>query len=93
MRTEPVEIYSDATNAAIMRHPGRKYPGVLVQGDTLNSLYVLADAVCRRASHVDPDMRDELEDLRQRLGHLLAHYKATLTAHGIPLPFNAQADK
>jgi Family of unknown function (DUF6959) len=31
MHVEPVEIYSDQTNAAIMRHPGRRFPGVLIQ--------------------------------------------------------------
>ncbi|WP_425506589.1 DUF6959 family protein [Sphingomonas kyeonggiensis] len=38
MRTELIEIYSDATNAAVMRHPGRQFPGMLIQGDTLYSL-------------------------------------------------------
>jgi len=36
MRTEVVEIYSDQANAAVIRHPSRKFPGVLVQGDTLH---------------------------------------------------------
>ena len=29
MRIEPIEIYADTTNAAVFRHPGRKFPGVL----------------------------------------------------------------
>lgn len=40
MHVEPVEIYSDLSNGAIMRHPGRRFPGVLIQGD---SLYLLCD--------------------------------------------------
>jgi len=35
MRTELIEIYSDKSNAAVLRHPGRKFSGLLVQGDTL----------------------------------------------------------
>jgi hypothetical protein len=31
MRSEMVEIFSDQTNAAVMRHPGRAFPGVLVR--------------------------------------------------------------
>ncbi len=46
MHTESVEIYSDATNSAVMRHPGRRFPGVLVQGDTLHSMCVAADEAC-----------------------------------------------
>jgi hypothetical protein len=32
MRTENVEILSDKSNAAVLRHPDRVFPGVLVQG-------------------------------------------------------------
>jgi hypothetical protein len=49
MHSESVEIYSDATNAAVMRHPGRNFPGVLIQGDTLHSLCVSADKACAAA--------------------------------------------
>jgi hypothetical protein len=49
MRVEPVEILSDRTNAAVMRHPGRRFPDVLVQGDTLYTLCQAADAACREA--------------------------------------------
>jgi hypothetical protein len=46
MRIEPVEIYSDETNAAVMRHPERAFPGYLMQGDTLYLLCLDADEVC-----------------------------------------------
>ena len=29
MKKEEVEIYSDSTSQAVMKHPGRNYPGVL----------------------------------------------------------------
>jgi hypothetical protein len=29
MHIDPVEIYSDASNAAVMRHPGRRFPACL----------------------------------------------------------------
>ncbi len=38
MKLEKVEIYSDAPNMAVMKHPGRQYPGSLIQGDSLFSL-------------------------------------------------------
>jgi hypothetical protein len=49
MHIESVEIYSDAANAAIHRHPGRRFPGVLLQGDTLYSICQRLDAACRAA--------------------------------------------
>jgi hypothetical protein len=89
MHREDVEIYSDATNAAVMRHPGRRFPGVLVQGDSLYILCTQADIACQEIGRGTAGY-DELNDLRNKLWDFLNHYKATLTEHGIPLPFNDQ---
>jgi hypothetical protein len=45
MKKEEVEIFSDASNMAVMRHPGRNYPGSLIQGDSLYSLLQVAKEV------------------------------------------------
>ncbi len=47
MRIEEVEIYSDETNYAVLKHPGRHFPGSLIQGDDLYHLCLLADMSCR----------------------------------------------
>jgi len=87
MHVEPVENYSDASNAAIMRHPGRRFPGFLFQGDSLYSLCSLADEVCASIGRAAPGF-DEANELRNRLRSALNHYKSTLDKHGIPLPFS-----
>jgi hypothetical protein len=88
MYVAPVEIYSDETNRAVMRHPGRKFPGVLVQGDTLHGLCTAADEVCLRGrSQLEGELYEELNDLRNALWGLLTSYKAALGAHDIRLPF------
>lgn len=89
MRSENVEILSDMTNAAIMRHPGRIFPGVLVQGDSLYLLCQRADSACTEVGEGRPGY-DELDDLRVALWGYLNHYKATLAEHGIELPFSDQ---
>ena len=86
MHVESVEIYSDATNAAIMRHPGRRLPGVLIQGDTLYSLCREADEMCSLIGRGKAGF-DEANDLRNRLWTHLNHYKAILDEHKLPLPF------
>jgi hypothetical protein len=92
MYTASTEIYSDQTNAAIMRHPDRKFPGVLVQGDTLYSLCVSADASCQAfQSQAHTEEYQHLNDLRNHLRALLSHYKAVLTEHQLPLPFSEVA--
>jgi hypothetical protein len=90
MHIESVEIYSDQTNAAVLRHPGRKFPGVLLQGDSLYALCMQADAACIEERDSLSSVNDELNDLRNRLWGLLNHYKSVLDEHGIPLPFSEQ---
>ena len=93
MRTATVEILSDATNAAVLRHPDRRFPGVLVQGDTLYSLCVAADASCRAAKpQLGNEVYEELNDVRNRLWSLLNHYKSVLHDHQLPLPFSEGRD-
>ena len=81
-----VEIYSDRTNAAVIKHPDRNYPGILVQGDTLHALCVRADLACGKVGRGSPAFR-EANELRNTLWSLLTHYKETLGEHDISLPF------
>ncbi|MEH6417077.1 DUF6959 family protein [Pseudomonas sp. CGJS7] len=88
MRIQEVEIYSDAVNAAIMRHPGRQFPGLLLQGDTLHSMYRQVDRVCAIAkTKLTEDECDEIDELREWLYGYVEHYKQVLREHGIELPF------
>jgi hypothetical protein len=87
MRVEPIEIYSDETNAAIMRHPGRHFPGFLFQGDTLYSLCLQADEVCASIGRGAAGF-DQANSLRNKLWSALNHYKSVLDEHGIRLPFS-----
>jgi hypothetical protein len=89
MHVEPVEIYSDSTNAAVLRHPARRFPGVLVQGDTLWTLCYKADAACASSRHrLNSESWQELNELRNTLWRFLSHYKAVLLEHNIALPFS-----
>ena len=89
MHIDNVEIYSDQTNAAVIRHPGRRFPGVLIQGDSLFSLCVQADDACAAArGKLGSDAYDELNELRNALWGYLNHYKSVLGEHQISLPFS-----
>jgi uncharacterized iron-regulated protein len=92
MRVEQVEIYSDTTNAAVMRPPARRFPGSLMQGDSLYILCALADEACRRAKEEGCDRTfSELNDLRNKLWDRLNDYKQVLAEHNIFLPFSEQS--
>jgi hypothetical protein len=91
MRIEPVEVYSDATNAAVLRHPGRKYPGMLIQGDTLYGLSqmaatALADAVPESDHWYD--LKELADDLQSRVDL----YSRVMREHGLKLPFFDESD-
>ena len=92
MRRETVEIFSDLNNAAVLRRPERKFPGVLVQEDTLHSLRCAADSLVDPVSQSSADAQAELEFLRVTLRVLVAHYKAVMRDHGLPLPFSEPHD-
>ena len=89
MREDKVEIFSDTTNAPIMRHPNRRFPGVLIQGDTLYSMCNRADFIAQEMGRDSPGYKD-LNDLRNHLWSLLTHYKSVLGEHGIDVPFSEQ---
>ena len=92
MKEEKVEIYSDATNQAVMRHPDRNYPGMLIQGDTLYSICRDLDEICKLIRNGDSsEAFEETNEVRNSMWGRLNHYKATLLEHGIELPFSEQS--
>jgi hypothetical protein len=85
-----VEVFSQATNAWVIRTPGRQFPAAVVQGDTLSSLYALAESVLGRARACrceDEELAGEAEELRDRLWDRVQHLEQTLQTHGIALPY------
>ncbi|MFP2928003.1 DUF6959 family protein [Pyxidicoccus sp. 3LG] len=89
---EQVEILSRDVNAAVVRMPGRRYPGVALQGD---SLKILIDSVedvldCLRHS-TDPERldeaREELELVLSTLGEYRAVFERVMQERGEPLPY------
>ena len=91
MREEKIEIYSDASNYAVMRHPGRNYPGILVQGDSLSILCKRADEVRQQFDLGDTkEALGVLDELREMLWDRLAHYKSVMAEHDRPINWGAE---
>lgn len=91
MRAELVEIYSDAPNAAVMRHPARNFPGMLVQGDSLHNLSRMADAALAGAEP-DSDHWHDLKELADDLRSRVNFYAQVMREHGLELPFPTGPD-
>jgi hypothetical protein len=87
MRIEAVKILSDRTNSAVMRHPGRRFPGMLIPGDTLHALARTLASARAQAGSIDEEAAYELADVADALQDWLAHYERVLAEHGIELPY------
>lgn len=91
MERVEVEQFGGGGNGAVVRMPGRRFPGVVVQGD---SLFVLREEVAEiRAACARGDL-DEATDcagfLPADLDEMLTAYEAELSRHGLPLPYPAR---
>ena len=90
IEVKSVEVLSDAVNYVVLKTPGRNYPGMVIQGDSLARLYRDACLVCRLAKRSgDAELQEVAAALCEELGERLAHYERVLTAHGIELPYHS----
>ena len=88
MKKQEVEVYSDASNFVVLRHPGRNFSGSLIQGD---SLYILLQDIREAKEELDcgnnQNASEILDGLIKGISDRLEHYKEVLKAHGHELPF------
>jgi len=88
MERVDVELFTDGGNDAVVRLPGRRFPGVLIQGD---SLHILRSDV---AEVVEACERGDLAEAEESAGLLLAgldallnRYSVALANHSIQAPY------
>src|SRR5262245_18204201 len=91
MEVQPLEVYVTDSNYAVVRPPGRRFPGAVIQGDSLRHLCGLAVGVARWFRDAgptdDPEVLGDVQDLAELLVGRLLHYQRVLAAHGIELPY------
>lgn len=88
MPDESIEVLSHTINRPVLRMPGRKFPGVLVQGDTLASLLALARMISERAKNqTDVELTELSQELHGELSDILYEYEQVLRANKSPLPY------
>ncbi|MFO0965612.1 MAG: hypothetical protein U0793_08525 [Gemmataceae bacterium] len=91
MDVEALEVFARDSNYAIVKPPGRHFPGSVIQGDTLRQLCRLAISIGQRVrdrSAQDQEFLGDLEDLVNALVSRLLHFQEVLIAHGIDLPYS-----
>jgi hypothetical protein len=89
MEEMTLEVYSTTTNCAVVRPPGRRFPGVVIQGDTLSILCADANevAVALQRNNIDENARAAMQMVLDGLVGSLLHHQAVLQQHGLELPY------
>jgi len=80
---EAAELIARSGNVAVVQLAGRRFPGLLIQGDTFSTLL----ASVREARVPGADVDAELSDLDERMTELIEFYENTLAQHGIERPY------
>ena len=87
-RATELEVWSSQTNSTVVRVPGRRFPAVAIQGDTLSSLFGLAMDVLDKLRGTEcSDAYTSAEHLAEKLFIHLRNYEAVLRTRGVPLPY------
>lgn len=90
MKTIEIDVLSDTPNSPVVKMQNRKFPAVVMQGDTLKTLCGLADALCTLTATAESDDLNDLAcELRDHLAAHLTNYEHTLKAHHLELPYSA----
>lgn len=74
--SQKAEILDNTTNRVVVHIPGRSFPGLVVQGDTLRHLNIMANSD-------DPFQKEELKSL---LADLEEHYVKVCNKGRKPTP-------
>jgi hypothetical protein len=83
-----IEMLSVTTNCPVLTVPGRSFPGVVIQGDSLKSLFGIAEEIEKASNTGDVDeLRESIIALKNKLGGYLEEYEGVMKAHGRELPY------
>ena len=89
-----LEVYSQSIDRGIVRMQSQSFPGLVLQGETLSSLFRLAKSTHERAQNTaDMELIDTSRELLETIQKLVSHYEATLGRHNIPLPYSTVPTK
>jgi hypothetical protein len=85
---DTAEILSHIPNSAIVQLPGRRFPGIVMQGDTLSNVFDSTRSLLAEFKRVQDEERYyETLMFAEQLQEQLLHYEETLQRHGIQLPY------
>ncbi len=91
--TNHIILCNHVPNSAIVHLPGRKYPAVAIQGDTLALMVSILKTIMNKAKEAkNEDIYDEAEEIAKELGNRLIHYEKVLKKEGFNIPYNVSLE-
>lgn len=76
MQKIEVELFSDQGNGAVLRLPERKFPGLLLQGDSLRNLAEMAERVHALSESGSDELKEEAAVLAESLREMCLWYES-----------------
>jgi len=89
-----IKLYDHISNSGIVHLPGRRFPAVAIQGDTLSSMLSSALELMESANkNKDEDMYYEAQELAKRLYQHLKQYESVLESEGFEKPYSLKINE
>jgi uncharacterized protein DUF6959 len=79
MKSILVRCYSSGANNVILQLPDRKFPGILIQGDTFRNILEMARTVRTLVRSGDKDLQDEADGLVSTLEDIYLWYERAVS--------------
>jgi type VI protein secretion system component VasF len=94
MPSDTAQILSHIPNSGIVQLPGRRFPGIVIQGDTLSNLFDSAQFLLAEFKRLrDEERYYETLMFAEQLQAQLVHYEEVLQAQGMQLPHTISASE
>jgi hypothetical protein len=88
MPSDTAQILSHIPNSGIVQLPGRRFPGIVMQGDTLSNVFESAKFLLGEFKRLrDEERYYETFMFAEQLQEQLLHYEETLMRHGFGWPY------
>jgi hypothetical protein len=87
MRKLTIDVISEGSNCVVVQMPGRRYPGLVLQGDSLRILLDSAEELCELCASAGPDASEAAAMLKEKLAGYLSAYEKAMEAEELELPY------
>ena len=88
MKKIEIEVLSEKTNCPVVQIPGRQFPGVVIQGDSLKNLLNLSEEIALLAKGAASEgLMETASELNELLAGYVSNYESTMQNCGKELPY------